>query len=70
MTREETPEEKERLDTKLGYRKTKSSAGATATVVLVTPTHIYCANAGDSRTIISRAGEDSMALSTDHKPKN
>lgn len=67
---EETPEKTEQLNTKLGYRDLKSNAGATATVVLVTPTHVYCANAGDSRTIVSRADEQAMALSKDHKPNS
>lgn len=30
-------------------------AGCTATVVLISQTHIFCANAGDSRTVLSRS---------------
>ena len=43
--------------------------GCTAVVVLLTPTHIICANAGDSRSILSR-GDGVVALSEDHKPDN
>lgn len=45
--------------------------GCTATVVLVTKTDYWCANAGDSRSIIARSGQNLMAdLSFDHKPDN
>ena len=46
--------------------------GCTATVVLITQTDIYCANAGDSRTIIARSGQGNLManLSEDHKPEN
>ncbi|KAI7889899.1 phosphatase 2C-like domain-containing protein [Mucor mucedo] len=44
-------------------------SGCTAVTVLVTPDQkeIYCANAGDSRSVISTAGK-SKPLSYDHKP--
>lgn len=35
------------------YTETRSYAGCTATVVLITPDEIYCCNAGDSRTVLS-----------------
>jgi protein phosphatase PTC2/3 len=47
--------------------ETKSFAGCTATVVLITPQEIYCSNAGDSRTVMSKA-KQAVDLSTDHKP--
>lgn len=49
-------------------------SGSTAVVVLITPSHILCANAGDSRAILSKksAGDakqsDVLPLSFDHKP--
>ena len=46
--------------------------GCTATVILVTATHIFCANAGDSRTVLARSSGPQMCfpLSDDHKPDN
>jgi len=44
-------------------------SGSTAVVVLLTPTHILCANAGDSRSILCRGGK-ALPLSFDHKPSN
>ena len=32
-------------------------AGTTSCVVLITPDEIYCANAGDSRAVLNRAGK-------------
>lgn len=43
--------------------------GCTAVVVMVTPTQIICANAGDSRSILVTGGKV-VALSEDHKPEN
>lgn len=45
------------------------AVGCTAVCVMVTPTHVVCANAGDSRAVLSRAG-NAVALSWDHKPNN
>lgn len=42
-------------------------AGCTATVALITPNEIYCCNAGDSRTVLSK-GKQAVDLSVDHKP--
>jgi serine/threonine protein phosphatase PrpC len=47
----------------------ESCAGATATVIALTPTEIVCANAGDSRTVLSR-GKSAFPMSEDHKPNN
>merc|ERR1712127_444863 len=44
-------------------------AGTTATVLLVTPTELICANAGDSRTVLSR-DKTVIELSHDHKPND
>jgi serine/threonine protein phosphatase PrpC len=44
-------------------------SGSTCIVVLVTPSHIICANAGDSRAILRRDGKP-LPLSFDHKPNN
>ena len=43
--------------------------GTTACVVLITDTHIYCANSGDSRGVLSNLSK-AQALSFDHKPYN
>ena len=48
--------------TKLGER-----SGSTAVVVLLTPSHLICANTGDSRAILRRNGR-TLPLSFDHKP--
>ena len=44
-------------------------SGTTAVSVLLTPTHIICSNAGDSRAILCRDGM-ALPLSFDHKPVN
>lgn len=44
-------------------------SGSTCVVVLVTPTHLICANAGDSRAVLRRRGRV-LPLSFDHKPSN
>lgn len=46
--------------------------GCTATVVLITKNDIYCANAGDSRTVLARSSGANKCepLSDDHKPDN
>lgn len=43
------------------------NVGCTAVCVLLTPTEVVCANAGDSRAIICRKGRP-VELSHDHKP--
>jgi serine/threonine protein phosphatase PrpC len=44
-------------------------SGSTAVVLLLTPHHLLCANAGDSRAILRRHGRV-RPLSFDHKPSN
>lgn len=46
----------------------KSYAGCTASVLLITKTDIYTANAGDSRTVLCKKGK-AKDLSEDHKPE-
>ena len=54
------------------YLKNRSKlerSGSTCIVVMVTPSHIICANTGDSRAILQRNGKV-LPLSFDHKPNN
>jgi len=46
--------------------------GCTATVILISQTHIFCANSGDSRVVLGRSNGAEMCfpLSDDHKPDN
>ena len=44
-------------------------SGTTCVAVVFTPTHLVCANAGDSRAILRRNGKV-IPLSFDHKPSN
>lgn len=46
------------------------NAGCTACVCLITPDTIYCANAGDSRAVLSSKTGKCTELSFDHKPDN
>jgi serine/threonine protein phosphatase PrpC len=46
---------------------TQTQAGATANVILIFDGCIYCANAGDSRTVVW-SGDKLVKLSFDHKP--
>jgi protein phosphatase 2C family protein 2/3 len=51
----------------LNGKDEESFAGCTATTCLITPTEIFCANSGDSRTVLSK-NKVAMPLSEDHKP--
>lgn len=60
-----------RLDSAMRNDSEILASGCTAVVVVVTPKLIVCANAGDSRAIMSQIGnKSSIALSYDHKPQN
>ena len=50
-----------------GVASEDTFAGCTSTVALVTRAEIYCANAGDSRTVLASRG-NAKDLSVDHKP--
>lgn len=54
-----------RMQRDLGEAVTK--CGCTSVVAIVTPTHILCANAGDSRCVLG-SQNDAFPLSEDHKP--
>ncbi|KAK0592355.1 hypothetical protein LWI29_017683 [Acer saccharum] len=48
-------------------RDSDRNDGSTATTAVLIGNHLYVANVGDSRTVISKAGK-AIALSDDHKP--
>ena len=50
------------------YGSTESYAGCTANVALIYKNTVYCANAGDSRSVLSSKG-NAIELSNDHKPE-
>lgn len=52
-----------------GENRISDSAGCTANVLLITPKKIFVANAGDSRSVLSKSGK-AVPLSFDHKPEN
>ena len=45
-------------------------SGCTANVLLITKTHIYCANAGDARSVLYQDSKTIIGLSNDHKPND
>ena len=57
-----------------GSNEIADAAGCTACSALITPTHIYVANAGDSRAVLAKKTSDgkyvAVAMSDDHKPDN
>lgn len=42
--------------------------GATAAIVIITPSAIISASAGDSRSVLATENEGHICLSSDHKP--
>ena len=44
-------------------------SGCTAVSAIITPTHIICANVGDSRCVVGTKGS-TVAMTEDHKPSN
>ena len=51
-----TPQGKAEINNLMSSDQASSYAGCTATVCLVTRDEIYCANAGDSRSVLSNKG--------------
>lgn len=43
------------------------NSGCTSVTAIITPTHIVCANAGDSRCVLGSGGK-TIEMSADHKP--
>lgn len=56
-------------DTALMKMIPEDQSGCTANTLLIIQNHLYCANTGDTRAVLCRAGE-AVALSEDHKPTN
>jgi len=63
--RQQKKESKDATAPRIKYER----SGSTCIVVLVTPSHIISANAGDSRAVLRRGGKI-LPLSFDHKPNN
>ena len=45
-------------------------SGCTSVTVMITPTHIVCANSGDSRSVLGTGDSSFEAMSEDHKPSD
>ena len=71
---EETKSSTNKEETETKNDNLAFNVGCTALVVFMTPEHIYCANSGDSRSVLARMSESgtlqAVALSEDHKPEN
>ena len=63
-----------KLDAKLRGRPDVGDSGSTVCGFVLTPEHVVCANAGDSRGVLCRrsadGGFEAVALSHDHKPSD
>lgn len=56
------------VDSALRLLEEEGDSGTTACIVVLTPEWIICANAGDSRSVMSKLGNKVIPLSYDHKP--
>ena len=56
-----------KLDAEVKNEEYATDTGTTSCVLLITPSEIYCANAGDSRAVLCNQ-DKAFALSEDHKP--
>ena len=54
------------IDEEFYTTRAMNSIGSTASIVIIVGQHIFCANVGDSRAVLSRAGV-AYNLSLDHK---
>jgi protein phosphatase 2C family protein 2/3 len=57
------------LDDKVSKEDFAQDTGSTSCVIFFTNNKMYCANAGDSRAVLS-CGNEVAGLSEDHKPDN
>ena len=64
----ENGDEANEAESALRLLQEEGDSGTTACVVVVTPEWIVCANAGDSRSVMSKLGNRVVPLSYDHKP--
>jgi serine/threonine protein phosphatase PrpC len=53
-----------------GHLFPMQQCGCTSVLTLITPTHIVCANAGDSRCVLGFKKNQTKNMSEDHKPQS
>jgi serine/threonine protein phosphatase PrpC len=58
------------MDEELNSSDFLDSSGSTAVSCIITPTHILCANVGDSRCVIGTKNGLAINMSEDHKPSS